>query len=515
MIVLFLLSFGLLSLWLGPDANWDLKNYHAYNAYAAVNSRLNFDVAPAQIQSYFNPILDVLYIGTFQTLPVPIAVFLSGCLAGLGALFLFRISCILLNGAGSGDLFGVILAVVIGSSGSSFVSQIGSSSHEVILATVTLYCVYLVVRELQEDGPAPGKVVWVKVGALLGAATALKWTSAIYAVSIVISSAAVMGLKNKNLYRLTIMVMAMSVAFLIVSLPWFVKMQSLFQSPVFPFFNKIFLSPWADPVNFSDQRFLPRDWTQYLFYPLYWFSTNNLVTELVMRDQRVGIALLVSVVYVFQSAITSLSGRFAMSKREAMTRSQKFVVEFFWVSYTIWLLSFSIYRYAVPVEMLSGVVIVMLVMHCIRRASLISGLLAVVTFVILATTVYPDWGRSQQYSELIKVDFPELPAGSVVLLLGADPMSYVIPFANADVRFISPSNNFTHPDKSNLIQQKANHLVMKHSGPMYSLELDQSIELNQRILDRYDLTRIQDKCRKIQDTFNSDLILCPLKRAQH
>ena len=94
-------------------------------------------------------------------------------------------------------------------------------------------------------------------------------------------------------------------------------------------------------------------------------------------------------------------------------------------------------------------------------------------------------------------------------------MSYVIPFANADVRFISPSNNFTHPDKSNLIQQKANHLVMKHSGPMYSLELDQSIELNQRILDRYDLTRIQDKCRKIQDTFNSDLILCPLKRAQH
>ncbi len=515
MSVLFLSSFGLLSVWMGPDANWDLKNYHSYNAYSAVNSRLNFDIAPAQIQTYFNPILDVIYCWVFHTLPVPIAVFLSGCVAGLGALFLFRISCILLNGSSPRDHFVVILSVVIGSSGSSFISQIGSSSHEVILATVTLYCVYLVVRELQDDDAEPDKVVWVKVGALFGAATALKWTCAIYAVAFVISSAAGIGLKNKNLCRVTIMVVTLSVVFLIVSLPWFVKMQYHFQSPVFPFFNKIFLSPWADPVNFSDQRFLPRDWSQYLFYPLYWFSTNNLVTELVMRDLRVGMAMVVSVFHVFQSTIMSFNDRLAMNKSVAMTRSERFVMVFFWVSYAIWLMSFSIYRYAVPVEMLSGLVIVMLVRVCIRKTSLGSRLLAVMTFVILATTVYPDWGRSGLGSELIKVDFPELPNGSVVLMLGGDPMSYVIPFANADVRFVSPSNNFTHPDKSNLTQQKANHLLRHHSGPMYSLELDQSLELNQGILDRYDLIRLREKCLKMRDTFNSGLILCPLNRFQY
>ncbi len=508
------MAFGIVSLWLGPDGNWDLKNYHMYNAYAAINSRVNFDIAPAQIQTYFNPTLDVVYYLTFKTLPVPVAVFLAGCVAGLGVLFLFRIS-VLLNGSGSGYHFIVILSVVIGSTGSSFISQTGSSSHEVILSTVTLYCVYLFVKELKDDDAALGKIAWLKVGALLGAATALKWTCAIYAVAFVISSTSVIGLKNKNLYRVTIMVMAMSVVFMILSLPWFMTMQSCFQSPVFPFFNQIFRSPWADAVNFSDQRFLPRDWFQYLFYPLYWFSANNLVTELVMRDLRVGVAMLVSGGYAIKAAIMSLNGGYAMNSALAMTRSERFALVFFWVSYTIWLLSFSIYRYAVPVEMLSGPVIVMLVSHCLKKTSLRLALLGLLAAVIAATTVYPDWGRARFGRELIEVNFPELPSGSLVLMLGADPMSYVIPFANSDVRFVSPSNNFTHPDKSNLIQQRLNHVVRTHPGPIYSMELNQSIESNQWIPDRYDLTRLREKCVGIEDNFNSGLVLCPLRRTQH
>src|SRR5687767_13972866 len=41
-------GFLLLNLTLGQDANWDLRNYHWYNAYSFLNGRFGFDVVPAQ-----------------------------------------------------------------------------------------------------------------------------------------------------------------------------------------------------------------------------------------------------------------------------------------------------------------------------------------------------------------------------------------------------------------------------------------------------------------------------------
>jgi hypothetical protein len=49
--------FGLYSLWLGQDRNWDQLNYHIYNAFALLNDKLSIDLAPAGMQTYFNPLL--------------------------------------------------------------------------------------------------------------------------------------------------------------------------------------------------------------------------------------------------------------------------------------------------------------------------------------------------------------------------------------------------------------------------------------------------------------------------
>ena len=53
------LASGLLSLFLGKDINWDLKNYHYYNAYGFIEHRLDVDIAPAQLQTFINPIGDL------------------------------------------------------------------------------------------------------------------------------------------------------------------------------------------------------------------------------------------------------------------------------------------------------------------------------------------------------------------------------------------------------------------------------------------------------------------------
>lgn len=51
------IAFGLYSIHLGRDANWDLQNYHWYDPYALLNWRYDRDVAPAMGMSFFSPLL--------------------------------------------------------------------------------------------------------------------------------------------------------------------------------------------------------------------------------------------------------------------------------------------------------------------------------------------------------------------------------------------------------------------------------------------------------------------------
>jgi hypothetical protein len=51
------IALGAAAVALGQDTNWDLRNYHLYNGYAALTGRLDRDIAPAQIQTYLNPTL--------------------------------------------------------------------------------------------------------------------------------------------------------------------------------------------------------------------------------------------------------------------------------------------------------------------------------------------------------------------------------------------------------------------------------------------------------------------------
>ena len=76
------LLFGLYSLLLGADANWDLYNYHLYNPFAWLHGKLRTDLAPAGMQSYFNPLLDTALYLLNTHLPSRVVGFLLGVLHG-------------------------------------------------------------------------------------------------------------------------------------------------------------------------------------------------------------------------------------------------------------------------------------------------------------------------------------------------------------------------------------------------------------------------------------------------
>jgi hypothetical protein len=77
------LLFGLGALLLGQDASWDLRDYHYYNPYAFLNNRMSFDVAPAQLQTYYNPMLYIPFYFMVNYLPPPAVGLLLGTVQGI------------------------------------------------------------------------------------------------------------------------------------------------------------------------------------------------------------------------------------------------------------------------------------------------------------------------------------------------------------------------------------------------------------------------------------------------
>jgi len=86
------LIFGCYSLLAGQDVNWKLRNYHLYNAYAFVYDGIGFDYAPAGIQTYLNPLLDLPYF-YLSRIPSPAQYgFIFGMLQGLNFWIIYEIS---------------------------------------------------------------------------------------------------------------------------------------------------------------------------------------------------------------------------------------------------------------------------------------------------------------------------------------------------------------------------------------------------------------------------------------
>ena len=80
---------GVTSIIWGQDYNWDLRNYHLYNAWAFINNRIMQDVTPCSgIHTYISPILDVIEYEISQNVSIKAFAFILGGFSGVGAFFL-------------------------------------------------------------------------------------------------------------------------------------------------------------------------------------------------------------------------------------------------------------------------------------------------------------------------------------------------------------------------------------------------------------------------------------------
>jgi len=76
----------------GQDTNWDQRNYHLYGVYAWLTGRTFADVAPAQLQTWHNPLVSLPQYLSIRHLPPVFAGLALGALAGVNGPLLWALT---------------------------------------------------------------------------------------------------------------------------------------------------------------------------------------------------------------------------------------------------------------------------------------------------------------------------------------------------------------------------------------------------------------------------------------
>lgn len=451
---LFLCFGGAISVHLGQDANWDLKNYHLYNAWAYLNNKLEADPFAAGIQSYFAPLLDIPYfIISTQWLPNSprIVAFLMGLPYGF---FLFVILLIVwtvtekTENKKSARIVLALLATAFGTTGVATVSQVGTTFNEIPIAAITLSGLLFIIvatRKIFNVSNVKIQNDILFAGLLFGAAAGLKLTACIYAPSAAITVFAMHGRFKERVLRVMIFCVAWAAAFFLLWGPWGLSLYKLTGNPFFPLFNSIFHSSWIPVSGGMDLRFMPKNILQAIFYPFYWANNPQMtVMEPRFADPRFAIVLGLAVIYLLVHIPKLI--RLVRQREFHSTRlsPQGAVLIFFSISYVLWEKMFSILRYAATLEGILGLIILILSINIFKTINISPGKYTPAGILVIALTAaalftrYPDWGRAAYSESVFKIETPNVPDNSLILFVGS-PEAYLAPFIagnNKNIDFI-------------------------------------------------------------------------------
>jgi len=509
------LGAGLRSILLGKDANWDLKNYHWYNAWAWLHGRHAIDVAPAQLQSWHNPLADLPFHGLVHAVSDPRWVaFWMALPTAVAAFFLLRILALLFpfDRARANGVLWIGAAAVIGVTGAAGAATWGTTMNEWPPAALLMAALWLAVRATVA-GEGAERRSFAAAGFLVGCAVGVKLTYAVFAFGFLAGCLA-FGPARERLTRVLLAGALAAAGFLATYGWWGWILWSEYGNPFFPYFNGIFRSPWWEPIDFFDRNFGPRDWRQWIFFPWYFAQRSLLVSEVAFRDWRLATLLALTIAAWIASRVRNLreNPNAPPPVPEPEAAGWWLLGTFTLASYVAWLKLYGIYRYLVPLELVSGALIVGCVMYVFRRGRVRVATVLVLAALLVGTTRPGSWGRIPFGERYFDISVPAIPADSLVILGYRHPFAYAAPFFTPGVRFVSPVNNFLDLGQKNRLAMTAERLIREHRGPRYYLAYKKRTPHDDRTLAWFGLALDEAACQVVPSSMDEDhLRLCPVK----
>lgn len=441
------LLFALASVFvIGQDANWDLLNYHLYNAYALLNGRVGVDLAPAAMQSYFNPLLDLPYFLMVQHWPPRAAAFAMGLFHGLNFVFLLLIVKPFVVRAKHPNATAILLSLA-GCLSAVFVSELGNTMGDNASSVFVLAGLAIAVARWDDVVRVRGHyLLWLLLaGLLIGMGAGAKLTNAVYAVAgalaflLACPGGAVHRLRVASTFSVGVVLgIALTGGY------WFLLLWDLYGNPLFPQFNTYFQSDMAGSIGVGDARWRPKGIAEAIFFPFIFALNPARVGESALYQ----IALPVLYALFLFWAVAAVRHRFFRLPPvrhgyafplEAPSRAH-FLLAFASTSYLTWLGIFSIHRYLVPLEMIAPLAI-WLLLHRLFKPALAQSLGKKILFssVVVVLLFRTTWGNVGFGETAFRVELPPLaqPEKTAVMILQGGQHAWLIPFFPSEIEVAS------------------------------------------------------------------------------
>ena len=517
-IVLFALApllIGALGLFLGQDTNWDLRNYHWYNAYAMVNGRFGFDLLPSQLPYFYNPALDVPFYLLASALPAPIAGFILASVQGLNIILLFMLGYMSLKIANQMQkVLACTVLAVLGMLGGGGIAQIGATFYDNITSLGVLLSALLTIRyypKLFKAGWKTSLPLAILCGFPAGLMMGFKLPSVVFCVGLCGALLFTPGSFKRRCWITFSFGLGVLAGLSLSFGPWACSLYKQFGNPFFPLFNNIFQSSLAPLSSALDTTFLPESWHDRLLFPFIFTQDPYRVGEIPWRDLRL------LLLYVLLPTCLAVRCLFRLNKnsetdRLAIPFATRYLLWAATLTYATWLFLFAIYRYILSLEMLAPLLIVMTLGLLPLRLQA-RGSLAGLVFVIIIVTMQPGtWGRKPQWSEhTVSIDRPALEQSDnlMILMAGYEPYAHVISEFPPHIPFIRIHSGFTSPDINVGINKLIKERIEGHNGPYKLLMPQDQLLVGKEALSYFDLDIHLHDCQPVRDNLsNSTLVLC-------
>jgi len=423
---------GALYAWFsGEDINWDRQNYHEYGAFALLNGRFEVDVAPGGFQTFLNPLAYLPAYLLRHHVGAPFWGMLLGAVHGLNLALIYWLSRTVLGTAASS--WAVLSSLVIAAFGPMTLSEVGTSFADILTALPIIAGVTLIMSASEQQGNSQDRII--VAGLLIGGAVGLKLTNSTF----LIGAGASLLFAARPLAAMVSFAAGSVVGALVTGGAWAWTLWEQFGNPVFPFYNTVFRSPEAPLESIADTRFLPHSLWEAAAYPFYWLIGDHRSSEWAFRDPRFAVILVLFAIV----ALTGLLRNVGLFR----TRDKQFLL-FFVVAYGIWLLTFSIHRYAIALELMAAPLIVLLLSRLMealdrdqaRARPSVAAISTIIVAVAIAIWSQPaDWFR-RPWSDPYRPQLADSLLTPATYLALQKPVGYLVPLLPATSRVFQLSD---------------------------------------------------------------------------
>ncbi|TAL01803.1 MAG: hypothetical protein EPO08_08910 [Rhodospirillaceae bacterium] len=518
-------AFAVMAVAFGQDSNWDLRNYHWYNPYAFLTGRLTRDLGVAHVATFYNPILDIPTFLAGSVLPARVMAAILGFVHGLNFLLLYGLADRLLSGPTPGwrpdyrRLAAVGLGLV-GMLGGGHLALVGTTFNDNVVSLAEFGGALLIAVHA-DTLFAPTRLLPTRregalvigAGLLLGLAVGLKLPATIFAVGFCLAFLFVGGGAQRRLALAFIFGVGVVAAFVVAGGPWMWLMWRDYANPVFPYFNTVFHSPMGMEANYRDVRFVPKGVAEILGFPVVFSVHPDWVGEISFRDYRI-LAAYCALIITGAIALTVRFRRGSAPSR--MPPTARYLIAAAAGSYAVWILIFGIYRYIVPLEMLSPLLFTAAVASWPIAGRLRMAVIVMVLLVVTVTVHRGDWEHSPwQEGPFVTATPPpiERPDQTLAIITGTNPVGWLIPFFPPQIPFIRIYGYMNAPGQvGNGMNDAAQALIDAHQGDFFLVAPEKEFDNAVSSLRAYRLRADFDTCRPVPSNLGDYVRWCRVYR---